>query len=435
MCTFDVTKFGASGIKGEDAQGAIQAAIDACSKAGGGMVYFPPGDYTSGTLHLASNMRLHLEAGATLYSSKNPDSYDKESLLYGEDLECLTIEGRGKLDGESAYVWRLNDMEDWYILPNQRRMEQVGKPLMRAFPAEGSVGKLMLLIRCRDVVIRDLSFLDSPFWTIHLYGCERVVIDNLHISTSRKSGVWADGIDPDGCKDVRISNCTIDTGDDAIVFYSFDFHGPALPCENITVTNCRLSSASSALKFCDGNKNCIRNVTIDNCVITDSNRGIAFMVFDGGYISDVVISNLTVECRRYDWFWWGNGDPFHFNIIQRSQIHPDLASDDEPPPGSIRNVLIENVVARGTGPSLITGHPDSPLVGITMKDIKLTLATDPDAPYDVGGHALSFRHARNLRVDGLELIWEDPVSPSWDGDVLFERIKGLVRDGTEQDVS
>ena len=111
-----------------------------------------------------------------------------------------------------------------------------------------------------------------------------MVIDGVYIRSSLKDGVWADGIDPDGCKDVRISNCTIETGDDALVFYSMNWFGPALPCENITVTNCRLSSASSAVKFCDGNMNAVRRVTIDNCVITDSNRGLAFMDFDGGEV-------------------------------------------------------------------------------------------------------------------------------------------------------
>ena len=423
MRVYDVRDYGATGSKDQNAQAAIQAAIDACESDGGGTVYLPPGQYTSGTLHLRSHMRFHLEAGATLYSSKDQAHYDRESLLFGEDLVNITVEGRGKLDGQSVYEWRLNDMQDWYILPNQRKMESLGKPLRRPFPASGSVGKLMLLIRCRDVLIQDLAFLDSPFWTMHLYGCERVIIDRLLIRTSRESGVWADGIDPDGCRDVRISNCTIDTGDDAIVFYSYDFHGPALPCENITVTNCRLSSAGSALKFCDGNKKYIRNVTVDNCVITDSNRGIAFMVFDGGYVSDVVISNLTVDCRRYDWFWWGNGDPIHFNVIQRSQIHPELASEDEPPPGLIRNVLIENVVARGTGPCSISGHRDSPLAGVTLKNVKMTMATDHEAPYEVEGPAMAFHHARNMRLDGIEIIWEEPVAPGWQGATSFENVE------------
>ncbi|MCL4506630.1 MAG: glycosyl hydrolase family 28 protein, partial [Chloroflexi bacterium] len=121
---------------------------------------------------------------------------------------------------------------------------------------------LVLFIHCQDVQISGVSFSDSPTWTMHIFGCDRVVIDGVYVSTSLKAGVWADGIDPDGCRDVRISNCTIETGDDALVFYSGHTYGPARPCENITVTNCRLSSASSGLKFCDGNEKAIRNVTI-----------------------------------------------------------------------------------------------------------------------------------------------------------------------------
>ena len=150
--------------------------------------------------------------------------------------------------------------------------------------------------------------------------------------------MWADGIDPDGCQDVRISNCTIETGDDALVFYSSDIWGPALPTENVTVTNCRLSSSSSAIKFCDGNANAIRHVTIDNIVITNSNRGLAFMVFDGGVVEDVVISNVTIETRRFDWFWWGDGDPIHFNIKRRSEVD-GTKREKEPPAGAIRNVI------------------------------------------------------------------------------------------------
>jgi polygalacturonase len=150
-------------------------------------------------------------------------------------------------------------------------------------------------LRCTDVRITGVKFLRSRSWTINPYACKRLLIDSVYIYSSQKEGVWADGIDPDGCQDVRISNSTIETGDDALVFYSSDTWGPALPVENVTVTNCRLSSSSSAIKFCDGNSNAIRRVNIDNVNITNSNRGIAFMVFDGGIVEDVVLSNLTIE--------------------------------------------------------------------------------------------------------------------------------------------
>jgi len=425
---FNVRDFGASGSKAENAQAAIQRAIDSCARTGGGIVYFPPGQYTSGTIHLRSHIRLSVDAGATIYSIKEKGAFDKDALIYGEDLENISLEGRGTIDGEAEYEWRLNDIEDDFIRPNQELMEALGKPLIRSFPKKNQYGKLILLLRCKDVRISGLSLIRSPSWTIHPYGCERMVIDGVYIRSSLKDGVWADGIDPDGCKDLRISNCTIETGDDAIVFYSMNWFGPALPCENITITNCRLTSSSSALKFCDGNMNCVRNVTVDNCVITNSNRGIAFMVFDGGYVSDVVISNLTIECKRRDWFWWGDGDPFHFNIKRRSEVHRNWKEKNEPAAGAIRNVLITNVIAHGQGSSVINGHPQRWLDGITFENVKLFLSADTTAAYDKAVHALTFQMVRNLKLRNVEVYWEQPELVSWKSALYIEDASELVVD-------
>ncbi len=428
MATFNVRDYGASGNKAENAQAAIQKALDACTTAGGGMVYFPPGSYTTGTLHLRSHVRLYLEAGAVLYSSKDPASFDKRALLYGEDLENITIEGRGTVNGQAEYEWRLSDMRDWYIYPNQVRWEKAGRPLMRSFPTANSIGHLVLLIRCTDVRIAGLSFIDSPSWTMHIWGCERVKIDGLYIHTSLKYGVWADGIDPDGCKDLHISNCTIDTGDDALVFYSSNIYGAPRACENITVTNCRLSSASSAIKFCDGIMNAARNVVIDNCVITGSNRGIAFMVFDGGIIENVVLSNLTIECVRFDWYWWGDSDPLHFNLITRSEIDPNIDKSKEPKIGKIRNILLRNIFARGVGANLIHGSVDSPLENITFENVRLTVASDPGSPLQKSGHAITIENARNFRLKDVEIVYEDPVSDEWQSALFAQNVNGLTLD-------
>ncbi len=422
---YNVRDFGATGRRAENARPAIQKALDACAAAGGGMVYFPPGDYTSGTIHLRSHVRVFVEAGATIYSIKDKNEFDKDALLFGEDLVNVSLEGRGTIDGQGAYEWRPNDIEDDFIRPNQLLMEKLGKSLLRSFPKKDQCGKLVLLLRCKDVRITGLSFIDSPSWTIHPYGCERVVIDGVYIRSSRKEGVWADGIDPDGCRDLHISNCTIETGDDALVFYSMNWFGPALPCENITVTNCRLTSASSALKFCDGNMNAIRNVTVSNCVITDSNRGIAFMDFDGGTVSDVVISGLTIECRRHDWFWWGDGDPFHFNVRKRSEVHRNWDPKNDRPAGSIRNVIIRDVFARGQGSSVINGHPDNWLDGITFENVRLAISHDPAAPYDKAVDALRFEYVRNLRLRDVEVVWDKPAYDQWQAAARFRNVKGL----------
>lgn len=423
---FNVRDFGAGGKKAVSSRAGIQKAVDICAAAGGGTVYLPPGEYTAGTIHLRSHVRFLVDAGATVYSSKDKNEFDKEALFYGEDLVNISLEGRGTINGEGTYERRpKGDFHDDFIYPNQVEMERLGLPLIRSFPRADQFGKLVLLLRCRDVRISGLSFIDSPSWTIHPYGCERLVIDGVYIRSSLKDGVWADGIDPDGCKDLRISNSTIETGDDALVFYSMNWFGPALPCENITVTNCRLSSASSAIKFCDGNMNAVRNVTIDNCVITGSNRGIAVMNFDGGEVSDVVLSNLVIECRRHDWFWWGDGEPFHFNIKKRSEVHKNWKKEDDRPAGSIRNVLIQNVIARGFGSSICNGHPESWLEGITMENVKLLVSHDPSVPYDKAVHALVFQRAKNLRLRDIEVVWDAPVYDRWKSAFYLEDIKGL----------
>jgi hypothetical protein len=430
---FNVRDYGATGKKGDNAQSAIQQAIDTCNALGGGMVYFPPGEYTSGTIHLRSHVRVFLEAGATLYSSKDPSTFDKRALFYGEDVENITLEGRGTVDGQADYEWKKMEFKDWYIYPNQIQAEEAGVPLDRSFPTSNSIGNLVLLIRCKDVRIESLSFLHSPSWTMHLFGCEHLVIEGLTIRTSQRDGVWADGIDPDGCKDVHISNCTIATGDDALVFYSSNIYGPATPCENITVTNCRLSSASSAIKFCDGNQAAIRNVTIDNCVITDSNRGIAFMNFDGGVLENIVISNLTIDCRRYDWFWWGDGDPIHFNLIQRGEIIPKGEAgwdhSKEPPVGVIRNVLLKNIIAHGKGSSLLHGHPDSPLENITLQNIRLFLSYDPAAHARKSVNAMTVENAHNFRLIDVEFNWQEPNNPDWQSALIVQNTQDLLLDG------
>jgi hypothetical protein len=377
-------------------------------------------------------VRLYLEAGATLFASLDGRQFDpppKSALLIGEDLHDIALEGRGTIDGQASYEWRPNDFTDFYIRPNQLLMEAAGRPLLRPFPSgypnETISPRLVLLLRCQDVRIAGLKFLRSRSWTINPYACKRLIFDGVYIYSSAKEGVWADGIDLDGCQDVRVANSTIETGDDAIVFWSADIWGPALPTENVTVTNCRLSSASSALKFCDGNSNAVRRVTIDNVVITNSNRGLAFMVFDGGVVEDVVIDNVTIDCRRFDWFWWGDGDPIHFNIKRRSDID-GRHYDNEPAAGIIRNVTISNVIAHGQGTSAMQGHPDSWLEGIRLNHVRLFVSHSADAPYESTTAALTLRYARDVAMKDVEIRWEEPRAATWQSGLTVDQVQDLL---------
>ena len=171
---FNVRDFGATGVKADDARPAIQKAIDACAAAGGGEVYVPAGEYTSGTLKLRSHVRIYLEAGATLFGSTDPKAFNGEpipsqaALFYGEGVRNISIEGRGTVDGQAKYVWRLDDpddMHDLFIRPAKLLMKSLGKSLMRDFP-EGYPQRtvyphLVYLGHCKDVRITGLSFLHS----------------------------------------------------------------------------------------------------------------------------------------------------------------------------------------------------------------------------------------------------------------------------------
>src|SRR6266536_2388820 len=152
---FNVKDYGATGRKSDDALPAIQKAINTCAAAGGGTVFLPAGEYTSGQIRLRSHVRLYIDAGATLFASLDGRAFDKDkaALIYGENLENITIEGRGTVDGQAEYEWRtVPDFDDAYIRENTLLTKAAGRPLFRSFPkgfrTETVYPRLMLLMRC-----------------------------------------------------------------------------------------------------------------------------------------------------------------------------------------------------------------------------------------------------------------------------------------------
>lgn len=151
------------------------------------------------------------------------------------------------------------------------------------------------------------------------------------------------------------------------------------------------------------------------------------MVFDGGVVEDVVISNLIIETKRHDWFWWGDGEPLHFNIKKRSEVHRDWKGKDQSV-GKIRRVKIQNVIARGMGSSIITGHPESWLEDITIDNLRLTISHDPKSTYDKAINALELRLARNFKLRSVDIIWEKPESEKWRSAVYVDNARNLEID-------
>ena len=384
---FNVKNYGAVGDAKTYCTKAIQKAIDVCSGSGGGCVYVPPGSYLTGTLILKSNVSLELQAGATLLGSKDLSDYEPPYLIYAKDARNIAIRGSGTIDGQGEVFWR-------------------GKKRPYKRPS-----KMIELEDCRNVRIEGVTLTNSPNWTLNLRSCDWVLIDGIAIRNFREAPN-TDGIDLYSCSNVFISNCYIDTGDDAICLKSY---ATDKPCENIVVTNCVLISDDSAIKCGTGSVGAIKHCVFNNIVIRNTQYGIAFYMKDGGSYEDIQFSNINIETTRL-------ADPDK----DRRNIFP-LFMDIEPRNaktalGTIRNIMFRDIIIETqNGNCLIQGAKDKPLEDITLQNVRMRVLSRVDfsgrtkprgtrtlkerAPNDyadVPAH-FTFGHIKGLTLENLSI--------------------------------
>ena len=191
----------------------------------------------------------------------------------------------------------------------------------------------------------------------------------------------------------------------------------------------RLSSASNARIFDEETLTAIRNVKRDNRLIAGSNRGHAIMVFDGGTVEHVIPSNLVIECKRFDWFWWGDADQLRINLIRRSEIDPNIDKSIKRSIGTIRNIFIRVVFARGFGGCIIHANTKPMLDDITLDNVRLEIIGDDNSPLQHGQSAIFIGNATNLRLKVFSTHWELPVAENFFSAPMVENIHGLTLGG------
>ncbi len=269
---------------------AIEAAIEAASQAGGGTVYVPAGTYRTGAILMQSNIELHVSGGAVLSFSTEPADYpvvrsrwegvNREvyaSCIYGEKLHNISITGSGEIEG-NGQAW-------WDLFRNRREELQYPRP------------KLISFDQCTRITIRDVQLRNSPSWTVNPICCEMVTVDNITIHNPADSPN-TDGINPESCRNVHISNCHIDVGDDCITIKSGTEDTPQrVACENVTIVNCTMMHGHGGVVIGSEMSGDIRNVTISNCVFKQTDRGIRLKSRRGrgGIVEDIRISNIVME--------------------------------------------------------------------------------------------------------------------------------------------
>ena len=337
----------------------IQRAIDAASSAGGGTVWIPAGRYLTGTLVLKDNVTLHLDNGAVLLGSTDArdypphqpayrswtDTYVNMSLLYAEKVHDIAITGAGMIDGQGgdpAFACKRPDF----------------RFLQRPY--------LIRVVECTKVHVAGITLRDSAMWVQHYLACDNLTLEGLTVVSNCNFN--NDMMDIDGCRDVRVSGCTGESGDDAITLKATGLR----PCERVTISDCTVASHCSGIKLGTESTGGFRDITITNCVVRHPTldglckgepEGIGLETVDGGTLERVILSNITVD---------GAEAPIFLRLGNRARKHtPDASS---PGVGTLRDVVISNLVARnaGTFGCPITGLPDFPIENVTLRDIQIT---------------------------------------------------------------
>ena len=425
--TYSVVDFGAPRNQRVNAQDFIQRAIDSCAANGGGIVFFPAGDYYSATIRLRSNVELNFSLGATLHALPDTSLYKNAkqglensgeaitpALILGIGLKHIAITGRGRIVGEPEFGSSVVTDNDTYPGWNETA-RKAGVPMDKPFVKAPKVS-LIYLSECEDVTISDVSIIDSPNWACHIQWSKQVRVKSVIITSSLERGVNSDGLDIDGCQDVVVSDCIISTGDDGICLKSTRQGGRTEPCLDITVTNCVVSSTSCALKIGTESHADFRRIIFSNCIIKDTNRGLGIIVRDGATVSDVVFTNIIMDCQRKPFFWWGDAEAFHFVVLKRN---PDSKV------GRIERVSLRNIVARVEGTSRIQGYREGTVQDIILQDVSVVM--NPEGTADRRAtHAIVIEQAENVQIRDSDVTWNSGIQDlAKRQSVALDKIKNL----------
>ncbi|WP_226530025.1 glycoside hydrolase family 28 protein [Metabacillus niabensis] len=367
----DVTQYGAVGDGKTVNTKMIAAAIQACEDAGGGTVYVPSGRFLTGAIILKSNMNLYLEAGSTLLFSTDINEYPVvhsrwegvkkdvyASCIYSENSENISVTGYGTLDGNGAFWWDLfRKKENKYPRP-----------------------KLVSFDSCKHILISGVKMIQSPSWTVNPICCEDVTIHNLTIVNPSHSPN-TDGIDPESCRNVRISDCHIDVGDDCIAIKAgTEDTEKRVACENITITNCTMIHGHGGVVLGSEMSGDIRNVTVSNCIFEGTDRGIRLKSRRGrgGVVEDIRVSNIIMNgviCPFIANLYYFCGPRGKEKYVWDKNPYP--VTDETP---VFRRIHFSNITARevSAAAGFLYGLPEMYVEDVTFDHVTVDLAEDAE---------------------------------------------------------
>lgn len=344
---FNVLEFGATGNGKQLDTEAIQKTIDAAAKVGNGARVLIPGDhqYLIGTLVLKSGIDFHIQKQAELLVSTNREDYSGIAAIIANGADDFSISGQGTINGRAMeFMSHYEEENEWWIPKDWR-------------------SKLIVLTNCTNFEIRDINIKKAAHWTVHLLGCEDVIIENLNID-NHLDVPNCDGIDPDHCRNVEIRNCHITCGDDAIVVKTTRQEKDYGPSSNIWVHDCILETQDSGVKIGTETTRDIHNITFERCEIVTSCRGMGILLRDEGDVYNVTFKDIEFTSRYHSDPWWGRGEAISFTAIPRnpgSKI------------GNIYNIVVENVTGIAENSVRINGTKESRIRNVRFENVKVKM--------------------------------------------------------------
>jgi polygalacturonase len=420
---YSITRFGAVGNGKTDCTEAFRKAIAVCNKVGGGRVVVPAGEFSTGAIHLKSNVNLHVAKGGTIKFKRDPQSYlptvftrwegmelmNYSSFIYAFEQTNIAITGEGVIDGnadcEHWWPWKGRPQCGWKKGdPDQSKARGLlyehvakGAPVSQRVFGEGSYLRPQFIqpYRCKNVLIEGVTLRNSPMWQLHPVLCTNVTIRRVRIEreagAGAQSGPNCDGCDPESCTDVLIEDCYFATGDDCIAIKSGrndDGRRIAAPSQNIIIRGCQMEDGHGGITVGSEISGGVRNVFGLNCKMNSPrlDHGLRFKnnAMRGGLLENMFFRDITV------------GEVAHAAVTVDFNYEEGANGKYTP---VLRNLQVENLTSGKSRYAMdLQGFPNAPITNVHLENCTFDNTAEPSILKNVQGLEL-----RNVRVNGKVL--------------------------------